>query len=246
MGHKINIICYVSSLLLTYFLLPGMFLPVLVVCTALFIAILTFGVLNIKLNYFLVSRSKSESDACILTFDDGPHPVHTPAVLDILQATGTQAIFFLIGKNAAQHPEIVQRILAEGHVIGNHSFSHDKLLPCFSTSRLTEDLRKCQAVLENISGKDITLFRPPFGITNPNYKRSLKRLGLRSIGWSLRTFDTVRTDPQYLYKQMVTRVKKGDVILMHDTQEVTVAFLESFIVSCRQNGMFFALPEKLH
>ena len=241
MGHRINIVCYLTSLALAYWL-TDYFVPVAIVCTLLFMLVLTLGVMNISFNYFLVSIHKNDTAACTLTFDDGPHPEFTPVVLDILQRHKVKAVFFLIGNTAKQYPGLVHRILAEGHRIGNHSFSHSKWLPCFSTAKLRADLRECQNVLETISGKEVPLFRPPFGITNPNYSRALKALNLQSMGWSLRTFDTVTKDADQLYRKITSRVRQGDIILLHDTQRVTAEFLDPFITYCQQNGMFFDLP----
>ncbi|MGH9678003.1 MAG: polysaccharide deacetylase family protein, partial [Candidatus Acidiferrum sp.] len=110
---------------------------------------------------FLVSKP-ARSRAVYLTFDDGPHPVHTPHLLDILREHGIQASFFIVGKMASQHPEIVRRMADEGHTIANHSWSHGEPSRV-SASALLSEVKQTGDLLRQIVGKMPKLFRPPNG-----------------------------------------------------------------------------------
>lgn len=174
-----------------------------------------------------------------LTFDDGPDPELTPAVLSILKETGAKATFFLIGEKAEKHPQLVKAILFDGHQIGNHSYCHSGKLGFLSVSRLEEDLTQCNTILEKIAGRSVTLFRPPFGVTNPNYARVLSRLNLSSVGWSLRSYDTVIRNEEKLVARLKEHLHDGAIILLHDTVAETVAALPDLIADCKKNQLEF-------
>lgn len=199
----------------------------------IWIVITIVGSFQIKLNYHLQSLNQnykvSENNISI-TFDDGPNPVFTPKILDLLEKHKAKATFFLIGKNAEQHPDLVRRIIKEGHTIGNHSYSHSKNFGFFSTGRITADLKKADEVLNSITSKKLKLFRPPFGVTNPNIKRALRRMGYHSIGWSKRSFDTANISEERILSRITSKLRKGDIILLHDTGPKSVVVLERLLL----------------
>ena len=245
MKHRINILVYVALISLTSFFLNDSiyFIPLLILWTILFLIVLTLGVLFLKFNYFLPSITRFSTKECLLTFDDGPHPDYTPQVLDILKEKNVKAVFFVIGEKAEQYPEIVKRIINEGHLIGNHSYSHNKFMAMFPTTTLIEDLEKCQLILHNITGEENQLFRAPIGYTNPNFGRAIKALNLHSIGWSLRSYDTLNNEKSKLLNRLVTKTKAGDIVLLHDNLPQTVSILQEYIDKSTVNGILFASGE---
>jgi peptidoglycan/xylan/chitin deacetylase (PgdA/CDA1 family) len=205
----------------------------------LWVAVTTYGSYDIGLNWYLNSRKTVERGAIALTFDDGPDPVRTPQVLAILRDSGVVATFFLIGEKAEKHPEIVESILRHGHAIGNHSYSHSYQIGFYSTRRLEADLRRCKILLEKLTQREVPLFRPPFGVTNPRYRTVLDRLNLISVGWSLRSYDTVIREEGKLMDRLARKIQPGDIVLMHDTAEQTVSVLPEFIRLCQARQLGF-------
>lgn len=191
-----------------------------------------YGAYAVRLNWFVDSLNRVKSDGIVLTFDDGPDPVVTPRVLSVLNEKGVKATFFLIGEKAAAYPGLVRRIVAEGHHIGNHSFSHSRQIGFFSRKRLKEDLLEGNRVLEEISGRPVSIFRPPFGVTNPRYRQVLRELDMISVGWSLRSYDTVTGDEKKLLRRLCRKVKAGQIVLLHDTVPETARILSLFIDYC--------------
>src|SRR5690606_17833233 len=110
-------------------------------------------------------------------FDDGPHPDFTPQILKLLRQHNAKATFFCIGKKVAQHPEIVKGIIAEGHIIGNHTYSHTKAFGFLSTKKVTDELQTTEETIERLTGLKTKLYRPAFGVTNPNISTAVKLLG---------------------------------------------------------------------
>ena len=204
---------------------------------AIWIALTIYGSGVIGANWFVRSQNRLNTGAIALTFDDGPDPVVTPLVLSVLKEKNVPATFFLIGEKAEKYPDLVRQILAEGHQVGNHSYSHSAWLGFFSTNRLKDDLEKCNRVLQDISGKSVTLFRPPFGVTNPRYSRALALLSMASVGWSLRSYDTVTRNSAKLLERLVSRIRGGQIVLMHDTLSQTAEALPAFLDYCRESGI---------
>src|SRR5579872_1722915 len=118
-----------------------------------------------------------------LTFDDGPDAAATPEVLDLLKREGISAAFFCVGKNVAVHPEIVRRIADEGHLLGNHSYTHPWYISLLRAQGLRKEIERTQAAIEAAAGEKPRYFRPPSGMTGPNFPRALKATGLTLVGW---------------------------------------------------------------
>lgn len=180
--------------------------------------LVAWGVLYPRSGLFGPNRSRlSTTDKVVaLTFDDGPQPEVTPRVLDILRARGVRATFFLIGRAARRHPEIVQRIVAEGHAVGNHSDGHSYLFWALPPARLRRDLQAAQQSIAAASGKQCRWFRPPVGLKSPFLHTALKRERLDLVSWRIRFPDLRGLDPQRSASRLRHRVKPGDIVLMHD------------------------------
>jgi peptidoglycan-N-acetylglucosamine deacetylase len=147
-----------------------------------------------------------------LTFDDGPDPEHTPAVLDLLAAHGARATFFLIGERAARHPELVRRIRDEGHAIGNHGWSH-RSAHGMPAEALAGELRRTEEALQGAGGR---WFRPPYGQLDPGAWRTVRSLGLEVVCWSLQSGDWRPEDPERLALRLAGGVEPGTIVVLHD------------------------------
>lgn len=180
--------------------------------------LLFYASYSIQAGFYLKALCRGEKNEKVLslTFDDGPHPVHTFEVLEILKEYGAPATFFCIGREAEKYPEVVQRIGSEGHVIGNHSYTHSGFFPLYTCKKMEKDLRRSREIVERISGRPVTLFRPPFGVTNPTVGKAVKKAGYRTIGWNIRSFDTRKETQDRIFRRIVRQVKPGSVILLHD------------------------------
>jgi peptidoglycan/xylan/chitin deacetylase (PgdA/CDA1 family) len=180
-----------------------------------------------------------------ITFDDGPHPLFTPRVLDLLKERGVKAGFFVIGEKLKGHEHIIRRIIEEGHMIGNHSFAHVNHYGFMGTRKIIADLEKNQMLIENTCGKKVKLFRPPFGVTNPNIARAVKVLDYRVAGWSIRSFDTVKRKEAKTINRVVRRIKPGGIILFHDTHERILPLLIAVLDAAREKGYEIIRPDQL-
>ncbi len=198
----------------------------------IWIIITAIGSFQIRWNYHVHSLShnyKTSGNNISITFDDGPNPEFTPEVLELLKSYSQHASFFLIGEQAEANKELVKQIISEGHSIGNHSFSHVKNFGFFSSAKIIEELNKTNAVIQKITGKTPKLFRPPFGVTNPNIKKALKQTHHLSIGWSKRSYDTTNISEEKIFQNITKNLKKGDIILLHDSSAKTVRVLEQLL-----------------
>ncbi len=204
-----------------------------VLFVVIWILITAIGSFQIRWNYHFQSLNhnyKTSEKYISLTFDDGPDPQFTPKVLSLLNIHNAKATFFLIGKNAEKYPELVQQIIKEGHTIGNHSFSHSKNFGFFPTDKIVSELMQNNKIIKEIAGKDMTMFRPPFGVTNPNIKKALRKTNHQSIGWSKRSLDTTSLSVEKILRRITVDLKKGDIILLHDSSAKTIAVLEQLLL----------------
>lgn len=136
-------------------------------------------------------REKTDRKVVYLTFDDGPHPPETERVLDVLRERGARATFFLIGSKVSGNEAVLRRMLEEGHALGLHTYSHAGTFPLLSFDKMLADVNEGKRAVESVAGKKISLFRPPFGVTNPTIAKVVRTLGLRTVGWDVRSFDTM-------------------------------------------------------
>ena len=198
-----------------------------------FVVITICGSFFIQWNYHLTSLHSDrtiQKNHIALTFDDGPHPEFTPKVLHLLKKHGVKATFFCIGRNIEKYPELFKRIVAEGHSIGNHTYSHSNFFGFFGTERVFQELIKTKALIKNSIGKTPKLYRPAFGVTNPMIEKAVKKSKVQSIGWSVRSLDTTARNEKTILNRIISKIKKGDIILLHDTSQKTVVVLEQLLL----------------
>ena len=180
----------------------------------LFIVYLLFHPRN---QWLVANRSRVEGERCVaLTFDDGPDPADTPRLLDLLREKGVNATFFVVGKRADQHPEIVRRAWAEGHLIGNHTWSHYSLFCFLMPGRLRAEIERGSESVRRICGFRPRLFRSPVGLRHPLLAPYLEDAGLEYVSWSIRTRDTLTANSSVLARRILNKAASGDIILLHD------------------------------
>jgi peptidoglycan-N-acetylglucosamine deacetylase len=186
------------------------------------VTVVTLGSIFLNLALFVpvVARGDARAPNVALTFDDGPHPVHTRRVMDLLEAGNARGTFFLIGEKAAQFPDLVCEMVRRGHEIALHSYSHDRLLNMRHESRIVKDLERTQQVIERAVEVRPILFRPPVGLTSPRTQIAVARLGLRVVGWTARAFDgAARPDAATVLRRIEPNLKPGAIVLLHDAAE---------------------------
>jgi len=158
-----------------------------------------------------------------LTFDDGPHPELTPAVLDLLDQAGAQATFFLIGERAEAHPAVVAAIRQRGHGVENHTYSHPNGFAFRGPGGLRREIAHAQAAIERSGGGRPHFFRAPAGIQNPLLARVLASVGLSLVSWTRRGFDTVTRDSSRVAARLGRGLRGGDILLLHDASSAIAA-----------------------
>lgn len=172
-----------------------------------------------------------------LTFDDGPDPEGTPAVLEVLARHGARASFFLVGRRAAAAPDLVAAIRDGGHTVENHSWGHPNgfcLLPPRAARR---EIARCQETLARLSGAAPCWFRAPAGLRNPWLDRVLRGEGLRLASWTRRGFDTVSADPKRIASRLLDGLAPGDVLLLHDRSPAGRAALPAVLTELESRGL---------
>lgn len=161
-------------------------------------------------------RAQCAGRKVALTFDDGPSPQFTPQVLDVLKDNGVEACFFLVGERI--EAQLLRRIHAEGHIVGNHTFSHRGAGPFASTKHMIADAQRTDDAVCEIIKRRPKLFRPPFGVTNPLIGRMVRIQGYTVVGWSIRSLDTLGEPCARIVERIRRQLHDGAVILLHDNR----------------------------
>jgi len=162
-----------------------------------------------------IRKLASGGRAVALTFDDGPNPDATPAILDALRARGVKATFFILGRHAERWPALVKRVADEGHAIGNHGYFHRKL-HLKSPAYVRDDLTRGTTMIERASGATPALFRAPHGFRSPWVTAIASSLGQRTVGWSLGVWDSDRPGVDAIVRKTLDGTRPGSILLLHD------------------------------
>lgn len=173
-----------------------------------------------------------------LTFDDGPHPKYTPALLDWLKTNRIQATFFLVGSNAERYPELVKRIAAEGHQIGNHTWSHPNLMK-LPDAKARLEIRRTHEVITKVTGRAPTLFRPPYGLLKDSQREWLtKEYRYQTVLWDVDTEDWKSTiNPAVITQRIERDLKPGVIILAHDIHPRILQALQLALPRLQTRGL---------
>jgi peptidoglycan-N-acetylglucosamine deacetylase len=182
-------------------------------------------------------------DVVALTFDDGPSQETTPRVLDALRSADARATFFVLGKHAERHPELVERMVREGHEVASHGYSHG-LLVFASPGEITDELLRTQRLLEEAGAPPVRLFRAPHGFRNPFVVRVCRRLGYRVVGWTKGVFDTRLPGADVIAQRSVDALRPGAILLLHDAdgsgdgdRSQTADALPAILEGVRERGL---------
>ena len=184
---------------------------------------------------------RTDAKALALTFDDGPDPATTPVLLDLLARLGAKATFFLVGTRAERHPELVARIAAEGHEIGNHSWQHLSL-PSLSEAEVADQLIRTRNVLQR-HGR--TLMRPPFGDATPTTMAVVHRLNYTIVAWNVVGQDWFDDDADTIARRILDQARPGSIVLLHDSlyYYLAEAYLDRSAVFAAVEQVVRALPD---
>ncbi len=202
----------------------------IVLPTAVWTGLKVLGSIHIHWNFYMHSycQKKTDQKVIALTFDDGPDEAILPELLSLLDEFRVKATFFVIGEKAKKHPNLIQQIHNNGHVIGNHTFSHDRFFDFFNFSRMFNELLLTREQIYKITGAKSLIFRPPYGVTNPNVAKTVQRLGFKSIGWSIRSFDT-SLSPDKTIERLKKETHPGGIVLMHDNTTDIVRITQQYL-----------------
>ena len=200
-------------------------------------------------NAFL-KRGNPELKEVALTFDDGPHPESLSLILEHLHTYGIKATFFLVGKRVSEHPQWAMRIDEAGHEVGNHTYDHERLTR-LDLSAALEQIDRCNTALVAATGKQATLFRPPGMRHSPALLQGLKDRGYTTVGWTdaAKDFETesykiAELTPDDIAERVMSRVKNGGIILLHDTEQTAKA-LPRVISFLRVSGFKFVTVSEM-
>lgn len=165
----------------------------------------------------VIRSFRTEQAEVWLTIDDGPSPIHTPPILDLLERFKARATFFVIGKRAEEHPHLITEILSRGHEIANHTYTHPSgTFWAASPARIGFEIDRCAEWLRTGPDRPARLFRTPAGLKNLFVHEELARRELALIGWTVRGLDTVRRDPVCVAERILAETKPGAIILLHE------------------------------
>ncbi|MFO7181124.1 MAG: polysaccharide deacetylase family protein [Pseudomonadota bacterium] len=168
----------------------------------------------------IVSRGPRGHAQVALTFDDGPHPETTRAVLAALAPTAHRATFFVLGEKARRHPDVVREIHEAGHTLGVHGDFHDRLHSFRAPGRVRREIEAARASVERAAGVRPRLFRPPLGHTTPLTVSGARRAGMAIVGWSARAYDGLRSSrPEDVIQRLRPGLTDGAIVLLHDAAE---------------------------
>lgn len=179
-----------------------------------------------------------------LTFDDGPHPEDTPAILEILEKEKARATFFFVGRKARQHPDLVRLVADAGHEVAAHSDTHPWWFSLARKGRLRREVRDCAATLGSLCGEKPRFFRPPVGHKALSLEEVLQEEGLQMVTWSVRAFDTMSPSAEAIQGRLLARAEPGGILLLHEgarrrdgRASSSVQALEGLVRGLRKKGL---------
>jgi peptidoglycan/xylan/chitin deacetylase (PgdA/CDA1 family) len=184
----------------------------------------------------VICRGLTKERKVSLTFDDGPDPFKTPIVLDILRKNNLKATFFCIGRNINGNENILKQMYDEGHLIGNHTYTHSKWFDLFPARKMRAELQETDSMIKRITGQLPLFFRPPFGVVNPMVSNALKQSHWQAVCWNIRSLDTLQPDPQKTMNKILKKLQPGSIILLHDFTQFTQFHLDELIQRILEKG----------
>lgn len=214
---------------------------------AVYLALIIYGSAIIQSNFHAPAycHANTSEKEIALSFDDGPNRKYTPQVLSTLAQYDAPATFFVIGKNIQGNESILQQIDADGHSIGNHSYTHSVFVDFKNLQGFKNELNWTAESVFNVIGKRPKLFRPPYGVTTPHLAKASNVLDYNIIGWTIRSLDTTADSAQTITRRVQTQIKPGAIILFHDTSDKTIQVLRQTLNFAKENGYKIVSVERL-
>lgn len=201
-----------------------------------------------------IFRVPAKRKVVALTFDDGPSPEWTPLILNELKKAGIKATFFMTGRHVDQYPEIAKQVAREGHEIENHGYAHNVVI-YYREEELEEEIKYTEYLIKNVTGKTTKYFRPPKAWLGPKSKQKIKQMGYEAVLWSVNSKDWVGFNPARKVSVLSTKIKKGDILLFHDSGGVfkdeggdrskTAAIIPLLAKELRKKGFDFVTVDEL-
>jgi len=225
----------------------GISLGWLALPSAAFLLLIVHGSAIIRSNFHaqIYCHANISEKEIALSFDDGPNREYTPQVLSTLAQHNAPATFFVIGKNIRGNESVLKQIDAEGHSIGNHSYTHSFYVDFKSLQGFKNELNQTAESVFNVIGKRMKLFRPPFGVTTPNLVKAANSLNYSIIGWTIRSLDTTSDSAQIIARRVQTQLKPGAIVLFHDSSDKTIQVLKQTLNFAKENGYKIVSVERL-
>lgn len=189
----------------------------------------------------LPEEEKTEKKRIALTFDDGPHPIYTPQMLELLKEEQVPATFFLLGENVELYGDVVKEIAKEGHLIGNHTYHHVQITS-LSLEEACREIQETSDLIEELTGTGTEYVRPPFGTWNEELE---ERLNLIPVMWSIDTKDWTTQNVDWIVRETVKHAEDHDIILMHDSYQSTVDAVKRVIEQLEAEGFEFVTVDEI-
>lgn len=186
-------------------------------------------------------EAEAEIRKIAITFDDGPHPSYTAQLLDGLKERGIHATFFVTGEHAEANPEIIKRMQEEGHLIGNHTYSHIQLTEK-NREIFREELIRTNEIIEEITGEEVQYVRPPYGSWDKSFE---KELNMFPVLWNVDPLDWCSKNVACITRKIVSKAEENDIILMHDYYETSVTAALRAIDELMEGGYTFVTVEEI-
>lgn len=176
-----------------------------------------------------------------ITFDDGPHPKYTEQLLDGLKERGVHATFFVTGEHAELHPDVIKRMQEEGHLIGNHTYSHIQLRSS-NQDQFREELIRTNQVIKDITGEDTIYVRPPYGSWDKSFEQELNMI---PVLWTIDPLDWCSSDASCVVSRVTVKAKENDIILLHDYYDTSVKAALEIVDELMEEGYTFVTVEEI-
>lgn len=189
----------------------------------------------------VAADSMADDRKIAITFDDGPHPYYTEQLLDGLKERGVKATFFVMGKHVEENPELVERMYSEGHLIGNHTYSHIQLNKS-NGDTFKEELVKTSELIEELTGQEVQYVRPPYGTWDKKFE---KELNMFPVLWTVDPLDWCSDNVVGIVQKVTSKVKENAIILMHDEYKSTVTAALQIIDELMEEGYEFVTVDEL-
>lgn len=209
----------------------------------LFLGFMEQGGQKLSVSSQSVQREETEQEIkkIAITFDDGPHPSYTAQLLDGLKERKVPATFFVTGEHAQANPELIKRMQEEGHLIGNHTYSHIQLTRQ-NREKFKEELIRTNEILKEITGKEVQYVRPPYGSWDKTFE---KELNMFPVLWNVDPLDWCSSNVSCITEKIVSGAEENDIILMHDYYETSVTAALKAIDALQEKGYTFVTVEEI-